>query len=232
MRTTAEAGQPQGGWRFWIDRGGTFTDLVGRAPDGALVVRKVLSERGHRAAEPARGGPGVPGDPGDSRCPAESGDPAVAAIRAVLGLAAGQPLPAGLIEEVRLGTTVATNALLERRLEPVLLLVNRGYADLPLIGEQHRPEIFALRIERTPPLPHRVLEVPGRLAADGSELEPFVRDPLLEAQLIAAHREGLRSCGVALLHAVSQPAHELALGAWLAELGFSPVLLSHRVGGL
>ncbi|MFM7269081.1 MAG: hydantoinase/oxoprolinase family protein, partial [Cyanobium sp.] len=98
--------------------------------------------------------------------------------------------------------------------------------------EQHRPEIFALRIERPPPLPHRVLEVPGRLAADGSELEPFVRDPLLEEQLIAAHREGLRSCGVALLHAVSQPAHELALGAWLAELGFTPVLLSHRVGGL
>ena len=224
MRTTAEAGQPHGGWRFWIDRGGTFTDLVGRAPDGSLVVRKILSERGQPSRPPADDGAGAVVN--------RSADPAVAAMRQVLGLAPGAPIPPGLIEEVRLGTTVATNALLERRLEPALLLVNRGYADLPLIGEQHRPEIFALRIERPPPLPHRVLEVPGRLAADGTELEPFVHDPLLEEQLRAALQAGLRSCAVALLHAVSQPAHELALGAWLEELGFTPVLLSHRVGGL
>ena len=136
------------GWRFWIDRGGTFTDLVGRAPDGALVVRKVLSERGTSVGE-------------------QAADPAVAAIREVLGLAAGQPLPEGLVAEVRLGTTVATNALLERRVAPVLLLVNRGFADLAAIGEQHRPHIFALQVERPPLLPYRVLEVPGRRAADG-----------------------------------------------------------------
>jgi len=202
------------GWRFWIDRGGTFTDLVGQAPDGSLVVRKVLSERGGVSAL------------------ADPVDPAVAAIREVLGLQAGQPLPEALVEEVRLGTTVATNALLERRVAPVLLLVNRGFADVAAIGDQHRPDIFALQVERPPLLPYRVLEVPGRRAADGAEVEPFHRDSALEVQLRQAQLEGLRSCAVALLHAVANPAHELAVGAWLEELGFAPVLLSHRVGGL
>jgi N-methylhydantoinase B/oxoprolinase/acetone carboxylase alpha subunit/N-methylhydantoinase A/oxoprolinase/acetone carboxylase beta subunit len=204
----------RGGWRFWIDRGGTFTDLVGQAPDGSLVVRKVLSERGGVSAL------------------ADPVDPAVAAIREVLGLQAGQPLPEALVEEVRLGTTVATNALLERRVAPVLLLVNRGFADVAAIGDQHRPDIFALQVERPPLLPYRVLEVPGRRAADGAEVEPFHRDSALEVQLRQAQLEGLRSCAVALLHAVANPAHELAVGAWLEELGFAPVLLSHRVGGL
>lgn len=228
----------RGGWRFWIDRGGTFTDLVGQAPDGALVVRKVLSERGPsaRAAPPAER-PDLPGaepprDSSDRRDPPQPIDPAVAAIREVLGLAAGQPLPEGLVAEVRLGTTVATNALLERRVEPVLLLVNRGFADLAAIGEQHRPDIFALQVERPPLLPCRVLEVPGRLAADGGEVEPFQRDSALEHRLRQARAEGLSSCAVALLHAVADPSHELAMGAWLEELGFAPVLLSHRVGGL
>ena len=237
MASSGSEGGP-GGWRFWIDRGGTFTDLVGQAPDGALVVRKVLSERGRsaRAAPPAER-PALPGEEpprasGDLPNPAHSIDPAVAAIRQVLGLAAGQPLPEGLVAEVRLGTTVATNALLERRVEPVLLLVNRGFADLAAIGEQHRPDIFALQVERPPLLPYRVLEVPGRLAADGGEVEPFQRDSALEHRLRQARAEGLSSCAVALLHAVADPSHELAMGAWLEELGFAPVLLSHRVGGL
>jgi len=238
MASSGSEGGP-GGWRFWIDRGGTFTDLVGQAPDGALVVRKVLSERvGHaRAAPPRAERPGLPGaepprDSNDRRDPPQPIDPAVAAIREVLGLAAGQPLPEGLVAEVRLGTTVATNALLERRVEPVLLLVNRGFADLAAIGEQHRPDIFALQVERPPLLPCRVLEVPGRLAADGGEVEPFQRDSALEHRLRQARAEGLSSCAVALLHAVADPSHELAMGAWLEELGFAPVLLSHRVGGL
>ncbi|MFZ9752079.1 MAG: hydantoinase B/oxoprolinase family protein [Cyanobium sp.] len=227
---TPPASGAAGGWRFWIDRGGTFTDLVGRAPDGSLVVRKVLSERPHPAV-PRPGG--VPGGEADGQAgPGAEPDPAVAALRQVLGLAEHQPLPDGLVEEVRLGTTVATNALLERRVAPVLLLLNRGFADLPRIGDQHRPEIFALRIERPQPLPYRALEVPGRLAADGSELEAFQRDPALEAQLRQALAEGYRSCAVALLHAVANPAHERALGDWLVELGFGPVLLSHRVGAM
>jgi len=231
MASSGSEGGP-GAWRFWIDRGGTFTDLVGQAPDGSLVVRKVLSERGRSVAEGAADGAAEVSMSQRSAGAAHPTDPAVAAIREVLGLAAGQPLPEGLVEEVRLGTTVATNALLERRVEPVLLLVNRGFADVAAIGEQHRPDIFALRVERPPLLPYRVLEVPGRRAADGSELEPFHRDPELELLLRQARAEGLRCCAVALLHAVADPAHELALGVWLVELGFESVLLSHRVGGL
>ena len=197
------------GWRFWIDRGGTFTDLVGLGPDGEWVVRKVLSEQ--------------PGDPGD---------PAIRALCQAFGLDPSAPLPPGVVEEMRLGTTVATNALLERQVEPVLLLVNRGLADLPLIGDQHRPHIFALQIERAQPLPTRVIEVRGRLAADGSEVEPLGLDEDLENRLRQAAAAGYRSCAVALLHSYRQPAHELALGEWLQQLGFGPVLLSHRVSNL
>ena len=116
-------------WQFWIDRGGTFTDLVARHPAGQLVVRKVLSEQ-----------PGVPGDP------------AVAAMRELMGLAPNQPIEPGLIEELRLGTTVATNALLEGAGEPVLLVTNRGLADLLMIGDQHRRDLFALAIPMAPSL--------------------------------------------------------------------------------
>ncbi|MFO7630481.1 MAG: hydantoinase/oxoprolinase family protein, partial [Prochlorococcaceae cyanobacterium] len=196
-------------WQFWIDRGGTFTDLVGRAPSGELVVRKLLSQQ-----------PGRPGDP------------AVRAIRQVLGLAEADPLPAELIEEVRLGTTVATNALLERQGASTLLLVNRGFADALLIGDQHRPDLFALRIERPLPLYGRVIEVAGRLAADGRELEPLQLDQALAQQLRLALEEGFRSVAVALLHGYRHPQHEQRLGTWLRQLGFGAVALSHQVSPL
>jgi 5-oxoprolinase (ATP-hydrolysing) len=112
-------GKQGGRWSFWLDRGGTFTDVVGCSHSGDLVVRKVLSVQ--------------PGSPGD---------PAVAAIQSILGIPAVQPIPDGLVDGVRLGTTVATNALIEHRGQPVLLLINRGLADLPTIGDQHRPDIF------------------------------------------------------------------------------------------
>ena len=146
-------GKQGGRWSFWLDRGGTFTDVVGCSPSGDLVVRKVLSVQ-----------PGCPGDP------------AVAAIQSILGIPAGQPIPEGLVDGVRLGTTVATNALIEHRGQPVLLLINRGLADLPTIGDQHRPDIFALHIERPQPLAIRTLEVDGRLAASGEEVEPLWDD--------------------------------------------------------
>jgi 5-oxoprolinase (ATP-hydrolysing) len=194
------------GWRFWIDRGGTFTDLVARAPDGGTVVRKVLSEQ-----------------------PEQPGDPAIRALRQVLALAPDAPLPAGLVEEVRLGTTVATNALLERRVAPVLLLVNRGLADLPRIGDQHRPDLFALEIVRPRPLEMRVLEVTGRRAADGRTLEPLQLDQAMEERIRQAHDDGYRSIAVALMHAYRHPQEEIALASWLEERGFGPVHLSHRV---
>jgi 5-oxoprolinase (ATP-hydrolysing) len=194
------------GWRFWIDRGGTFTDVVGRSPAGELVVRKVLSEQ--------------------PECP---GDPAVGAIRQVLAVERDGPLPAGLVQEVRLGTTVATNALLEHRGAGVVLLINRGFADLLRIGDQHRPDIFALAIERPEPLRVRVIEVAGRLAADGSELESLQLGDDLQQQLRRARADGYGSCAVALLHSTRNPDQELRLGAWLAPQGLDAVVLSHRL---
>jgi N-methylhydantoinase B/oxoprolinase/acetone carboxylase alpha subunit/N-methylhydantoinase A/oxoprolinase/acetone carboxylase beta subunit len=201
------------GWRFWIDRGGTFTDVVGRSGDGRLVVRKLLSVQ-----------------------PGRAGDPAVTAIRELLGLEGNQldgnqAIPAGLIAELRLGTTVATNALLERRGEPVLLLINRGFADLLAIGDQHRPDIFALQIRRPQPLRLRTLEVAGRLAADGSELEPLGLDGQLEVELRRALAEGYRSVAVALIHSYRNPSQELALERWLHGQGVTHVALSHRLSG-
>ncbi len=195
-----------GGWRFWIDRGGTFTDLVACSPAGDLVVRKLLS-----------------------RQPGRPGDPAVRAIRDLLGLPAAAPIPPGLIAEVRLGTTVATNALLERATEPVLLLLNRGFADLLRIGDQQRPDIFALRIT-TPPLPAlRVIELDGRLDAAGEEVEPLRLDDSLAEAVHRARAEGFASVAVALLHSVRNPAHERAVGGWLASLGVAEPVLSHQV---
>jgi len=203
------------GWRFWIDRGGTFTDVVARSPSGDLRVEKVLSEQ-----------------------PEAAGDPAVRAIRQLLGLAEGSPgappdpIPADLIEEVRLGTTVATNAFLEHKGAPTLLLVNRGFADLLTIGDQHRPELFALEIRRPQPLHGRVLEVGGRLAASGEELEPLQLETTLRAQLLQARADGFTSVAVALMHSATNGSHERTLGAWLETLGFEQVALSHQVSSL
>ena len=199
------------GWRFWIDRGGTFTDVVARTPSGELLVRKRLSDPPRRA---------------DGTAPQ---DPAVAALRDLLELAQDQPIPPGLVAELRLGTTVATNVLLERQGAPVLLLVTRGFADLQRIGDQHRPDLFALEIRRPEPPPLRVVEVAGRLAADGQELEPLQLDEALERSLAQARSDGFGSVAVALLHAGRHPGHEQALGSWLASRGFAPVVLSHQL---
>ena len=198
--------QPTAGWRFWIDRGGTFTDVIGCAADGSLRVEKVLSQQ-----------------------PDQPGDPAVAAIRRLLGLPAAAPIPADRVAELRLGTTVATNALLERCGAPVLLLINAGLRDLLEIGDQHRPDLFALRIERPRPLRIHVLEVQGRMAADGRELEPLELDQPLRQQLHAALAAGFGSVAVALLHAGRNPAHELALAEWLMAEGVRDIALSHRL---
>ncbi|MCP9884876.1 hydantoinase B/oxoprolinase family protein [Synechococcus sp. ATX 2A4] len=203
------------GWRFWIDRGGTFTDLVALSPSGITTVRKLLSHPLQSSAGPGSASGGL--------------DPAVAAIRGLLNLTAEQPIPAGLIAEVRVGTTVATNALLERRGAPTLLLVSRGFGDALRIGDQHRPDLFALDIRRPAPLHARVLEVTGRLAADGHELEPLVLDDPLATALAQARADGLRSCAVALLHAARHPRHERQLGAWLERFCFEQVALSHAV---
>src|SRR4051812_38617201 len=136
------------GWQFWIDRGGTFTDIVARAPDGTLSTHKLLSE-----------------NPGRYR------DAAVAGIRQVLGLHGEQPIPPGVVDQVKMGTTVATNALLERKGERTLLVMNRGFADLLRIGNQARPRLFDLHVVLPTLLYERVVEVAGRVGVDGRELE-------------------------------------------------------------
>lgn len=196
-------------WQFWIDRGGTFTDLVARNPAGQLVVRKVLSEQ-----------PDVPGDP------------AVAAMRELMGLAANQSIDPGLIEELRLGTTVATNALLESNGEPVLLVTNHGLADLLLIGDQHRGDLFALAIPVAPSLVAAVEEVPCRLDADGRELEALRLDEDLMQRLAGHYQAGIRCCAIALMHAWRDPRHERELAKAVLSAGFSTVVCSHEVAPL
>ncbi|TAG23682.1 MAG: 5-oxoprolinase, partial [Rhodobacterales bacterium] len=195
-------------WEFWIDRGGTFTDVVGRAPDGRLVTHKLLSENPERYA-----------------------DAAVQGIRDCLGLQAGAPIPDGAIAAVKMGTTVATNALLERKGERVLLLVTEGFADLSRIGTQARPDLFDLNIRRPDLLYEREAEVPGRLDAEGAEVRPL-DEGAVRAALAAARAEGIAAVAVALMHGHVNPDHETRVGALAVEAGFTQVSLSHQVSRL
>jgi 5-oxoprolinase (ATP-hydrolysing) len=195
-------------WQFWIDRGGTFTDVVGRRPDGSLVTEKLLSEN-----------------------PEQYVDAAVEGIRRLLGLAPGEPVPARHVEAVKMGTTVATNALLERKGEPLLLVVTRGFADAPRIAYQNRPRLFDRRIV-LPELLHReVLEVDERLAADGAVVRPL-DETAARAGLQAAYDRGLRAVAIVLMHAYRFPAHERRIAALARAIGFPQVSVSHEVSPL
>ena len=165
------------GWSFWVDRGGTFTDLIGCDLQGSLHVRKLLSES------------------------ADGGDPAVMAMAELVGCSTASAIPAGLISSVRLGTTVATNALLEHQQAPLLLLTNAGLADQLRIGDQHRSDLFALDPPSRPFLAQQVLEVSGRLDASGAEVEPLQLDSALRQSLSDQQRLGIDVAVVALLHA-------------------------------
>ena len=191
-------------WRFWIDRGGTFTDVVARRPDGTLATAKLLSEdpdRRHDAAE--------------------------AAIRQLTGVGEG-PLPPC---RIRIGTTIATNALLERAGEPVLLCITRGFGDALTIGFQDRPDIFARDIRRPPPLFAGVIEIDERVAADGTVLTPLDREAAAAA-LAAAHDGGLRAVAIVLMHGWKHAAHEAALAELAAAAGFTQISVSHRAAPL
>ncbi|RZN99339.1 MAG: 5-oxoprolinase [Synechococcus sp. MED-G134] len=192
------------GWCFWIDRGGTFTDLIGRDPEGQLHVRKVLSEQ------------------------AGAGDPAVSAMEAMLA-SASSTIALRDVDDVRLGTTVATNALLEGAGASLLLLTNAGLRDQLWIGDQHRDDLFALEQPQRPFLAQTVLELAGRLDARGEEVEPLVLDQPLRRRLEELRRSGLDVAVVALLHAQRNPVHEQRCAALLRELGFRTVVCSHQV---
>jgi 5-oxoprolinase (ATP-hydrolysing) len=195
-------------WQFWIDRGGTFTDVVARRPDGVLVTHKLLSENPGRYA-----------------------DPAVAAIRHLLGVAPGDPIPGDRIEAVRLGTTVATNALLERKGEPTALIITRGFRDALRIAYQNRPRLFDRRIVLPELLYSRVIEARERVSADGEVLVPL-DEQHVDRSLRAAHREGLRAVAVVCLHGYRFPAHEQRIGEIARRAGFTQVSLSHETSPL
>jgi 5-oxoprolinase (ATP-hydrolysing) len=197
----------QGGWRFWIDRGGTFTDVVAQRPDGRLVLHKLLSEN-----------------------PGGYADAAVHGIRELLKLPHG-PIPAGLVAEVKMGTTVATNALLERKGDRTLLLITRGFRDALRIGYQNRPRLFDRKIVLPTPLYERVVEADERVSAQGEILKPLDESTCREA-LQQAFADGVRSVAIVLMHGYRYPAHEQRLAVLARELGFTQVSTSGETSAL
>ena len=205
--TTENSNSSSYGWEFWVDRGGTFTDVIGRAGSGELSTAKLLS------ASPAYD------------------DAAVEGIRRLLGAPAAAPFPAARVAAIRMGTTVATNALLERKGARTLLVVTRGFADALAIGDQSRPELFALDIRRPAPLYAGVIEADERLGAHGEAVRPLDEAALARALAQAAH-EGFTSAAIAFLHSDLEPRHEQAAGRLAKAAGFEFVALSHEVSPL
>jgi 5-oxoprolinase (ATP-hydrolysing) len=200
--------QTDGSWNFWIDRGGTFTDVIGRRPDGALVAHKLLSDN-----------------------PEAYGDAAVQGIRNLIGVKPGEPIPQGIIGSVKMGTTVATNALLERKGERTLLLITKGFRDTLKIGYQARPKIFARHIIKPQMLYERVVEVDERVRADGTvEKEPDLA--AVRAELSAALAAGIKAVAIVFMHAYRYREHEQRVAALARELGFPQVSVSHEVSPL
>jgi 5-oxoprolinase (ATP-hydrolysing) len=197
-----------GQWDFWIDRGGTFTDIVGRAPDGTIRAHKVLSEN-----------------------PEAYRDAAVQGIRELMGLATGAPIPSGAIATVKMGTTVATNALLERKGERTALITTKGFRDALAIGYQARPDIFAKEIIKPELLYESVHEVSERLRADGT-LETPLDETEARAALEAAWNDGIRSVAIVFMHAYAYPDHEKRVAAIAREVGFPQISVSHEVSPL
>jgi 5-oxoprolinase (ATP-hydrolysing) len=191
-------------WHFWIDRGGTFTDVVARGPDGKLATAKLLSDN-----------------------PGQYDDAALAAIRMLTGVPQG-PLPRA---DIRIGTTIATNALLERKGAPVLLAITRGFGDALAIGTQARPDIFARHIVKPAPLHIDVAEIDERMSAQGEVLQPLDENAARTA-LSAARARGIEAIAIALLHGYRHDAHERALARIARELGFTQISVSHEVGAL
>jgi 5-oxoprolinase (ATP-hydrolysing) len=195
-------------WDFWIDRGGTFTDVVARRADGTLVAHKLLSEN-----------------------PEAYADAAVQGIRDLIGLKAGEPVPAGRVGAVKMGTTVATNALLERKGERTLLLITKGFRDGLKIGYQARPKIFAKHIIKPDMLYERVAEVDERVRADGTvEREPDLA--AVRRDLAAAKADGIDAVAIVFMHAYRHPEHERRVAVLAREMGFGQVSVSHEVSPL
>src|SRR5579862_7559751 len=195
-------------WQFWIDRGGTFTDIVARAPDGTLVTKKLLSENPERYR-----------------------DAAIAGIREILGLAPDAPLPTAAIAAVKMGTTVATNALLERKGERTVLVTTKGFGDALRIGYQSRPKLFARHIVLPEQLYERVIEVEERVTASGEVLTPLDLEAARGA-LQAAFDSGIRAAAILFMHGYRFPEHEASVAELARAIGFTQISASHRVSPL
>jgi 5-oxoprolinase (ATP-hydrolysing) len=195
-------------WQFWIDRGGTFTDIVAKRPDGQILVHKLLSENPDRYP-----------------------DAPIQGIRDILGLSPQDLIPSDRIEVVKMGTTVATNALLERKGDRVVLAITQGFKDALRIGYQNRPDIFARQILLPDMLYERVIEVEQRYNAHGEELTP-VNLKNAQIDLQAAYDAGIRSCAIVLMHGYRYPRHEEQVAEIAARIGFTQISLSHQVSPL
>lgn len=195
-------------WDFWIDRGGTFTDIVARTPEGDLKTHKILSEK-----------------------PESYKDAAVQGVREIMGLSKEDTIPVNAISAIKMGTTVATNALLERKGEKTVLFITSGFRDLLRIGYQNRPDLFALNIELPDLLYSDVIEIDERLDADGNVIEAMDLEKAREA-ICRSYGEGYRSVAIALLHSYRNPEHEKKLGEMAFQKGFEQVSLSHEASPL
>jgi 5-oxoprolinase (ATP-hydrolysing) len=193
-------------WQFWIDRGGTFTDIVAQQPDGSIRTHKLLSENPERYP-----------------------DAAIQGIRDLLGVASDRPLPLEKIACVKMGTTVATNALLERQGEPTVLLITKGFRDALRLAYQNRPDIFARQIVLPEMLYAQVIEIPERHSAQGEKLQSLEIDDNLQQSLQAAYDQGIRACAIVLMHSYRYPDHELQLAELATSIGFPQISLSHQV---
>ncbi len=195
-------------WQFWIDRGGTFTDIVARTPCGEILTRKLLSEN-----------------------PEHYRDAAVQGVRDLMGVGPSEPIPTDRIEAVRMGTTVATNALLERKGDPTVLVITRGFAHALRIAYQHRPKLFVRRIELPSMLYERVIEVDERIGARGDVVQAL-DIAKAEADLRRVFDAGIRACAIVLMHGYRCSDHENQLASLAQHIGFSQVSVSHRVSSL
>jgi len=195
-------------WQFWIDRGGTFTDIVARRPDGSTATAKMLSEN-----------------------PEQYRDAAVAGIRKLLGIAPDQPVPAELVDCVKMGTTVATNALLERKGEPTLLVATRGFRDALRIAYQNRPRLFDRNVILPEMLYKSVIEADERLDAAGRVVSPL-DEAALRRDLQAAYDRGLRAVAIVFMHAWIDPSHEMRAAELARAIGFAQISVSHEASPL
>jgi 5-oxoprolinase (ATP-hydrolysing) len=196
-------------WQFWIDRGGTFTDIVAQRPDGEIIIHKLLSEN-----------------------PGRYTDAPVQGIRELMNLLPNAPIPVDQIEIVKMGTTIGTNALLERKGDRTLLLITLGFRDALRIGYQNRPNLFARHIVLPEMLYEQVIEVNERYSAQGEELIPIQADDDLRSAIQSAYDGGIRACAIAFIHGYRYPQHEQQIAVIAREIGFTQISMSHEVSPL